>query len=544
MLYTKYMDNLPTSELQSASLIYRIYVRSFFDSDGDGIGDIKGITSKLPYFVSIGMDTLCLSFLLESDGEDMYFGVTDHQRINPALGTLSDLEELLEEAHKLNLKVFLSFPLSFTSISHTWFEKSRASTSLNPYREYYIWREGKGRSAPDNTRTVFKTPLWAYDGKSGEWYRCLHGEKYPDLNYDNPRVRREIIDALLFWIEKGVDGFIVENAHFATDKMILPDQTQLYKAGEDIFTEGKGLFRMLRDIKEKCEDPFSLYLDTEYVPLGLHPYLLSQERPVADALLTSDCVTADKINEKRTFAMKDFVNTYLSLQKADCATRTILAFESKDHTRLLSRIAAPADGAYLPAAKLLAALLLTSRSTPSLYQGEELGMTDFTTFKASEYKGYTSDPNLLHARSPFQWDNNPNGAFTDGEFSALPVNDNYHKINLLTQSSDPDSVFSFYRRVIVYRKNSSALQRGSFTDYSDGNILCYLRESEDERLLIVANPSPKPLNAKLPKELVGKTALCELCNYGIFSKVLNATMGLRPFEVRFYRLSAPLLALN
>ena len=171
-------------------------------------------------------------------------------------------------------------------------------------------------------------------------------------------------------------------------------------------------------------------------------------------------------------------------------------------------------------------------------------MTDFTTFKPSEHKGYTSDPNLLHARSPFQWDNNPNGAFTESAFSALPVNDNYHKINLLTQSSDGESVFSFYRRIILFRKNSSALQHGSFRLFPDGNILCYLRESEDERILIVANPSAKPLNAKLPKDLAGKSAHCELSNYAIFSKALNATMGLRPYEVRFYRLSAPLPALN
>ena len=538
------MDYIPTIDLPPNYLIYRIYVRSFFDSDGDGIGDLRGIISKLSYFTSIGIDTLCLSSLLESDGEGFYFGVTDHSRINPALGTIGELKELLNKAHDNNLRVFLSFPLSFTSLSYSWFEKSRASTALNPYREYYVWRAGKGKSAPEKTRTVFKTPLWAYDEKSGEWYRCLHGEKYPDLNYENPRVRKEILDALRFWREQGVDGFIVENAHFATDKILLPDQTPLYKGGEDFFTEGKGLFRMLRDIKEKCDDTFPLLLDTECTVSGLHPYLLSTENPVADAIINSDCIAPDSIIDKQSFSIKEFIKSYLSIQDTNFAKKTILAFESKDHSRLLSRITAPLEAASCPAAKLLAALLFSAKALPSLYQGEEIGMTDFTTFKPSEHKGYTSDPNLLHARSPFHWDNNPNGAFTESAFSALPVNDNYHKINLLTQSSDGESVFSFYRRIILFRKNSSALQHGSFRVFPDGNILCYLRESEDERILIVANPSAKPLNAKLPKDLAGKSAHCELSNYAIFSKALNATMGLRPYEVRFYRLSAPLPALN
>ena len=544
MLYNLYMDYLPTTDLRSNPMIYRIYVRSFFDSDGDGIGDLKGITTKLPYFSSIGIDTICISSILESDGKDYYFGVTDHRRINPALGTLSDLEGLLNEAHKHNLRVYLSFPLSFTSLSHTWFEKSRASTSLNPYREYYIWRTGKGRSVPEKTRTIFNTPLWAFDKRSGEWYRCLHGEKYPDLNFDNPRVRKEILDILRFWRGKSVDGFIVENAHFATDKILLPDQTPLYKPGEEFFTEGRGLFRMLRDIKEKCDGTFPLLLDTESTALGISPYLLSTDSPVADELIISDCIASDNIIDKQSFSMKEFIKTYLSIQNSVCATKTLLAFGSKDHSRLLSRIASPSDSTYIPAAKLLAALLLSSKAIPSFYQGEEIGMSDFTTFKQSEHKGYTNDPNLLHARSPFQWDNNPNAAFTENTFSAIPVNENYHKINLLTQWSDDESVISFYRRLILFRKNSSALQDGSFRDIPNGDILCYLRETENESLLIVANPTAKPLNAKLPKELIGKSALCVLSNYNIFSKALNATMGLRPYEVRIYRLSAPNLALN
>ena len=170
-------------------------------------------------------------------------------------------------------------------------------------------------------------------------------------------------------------------------------------------------------------------------------------------------------------------------------------------------------------------------------------MTDFTS-KSNDLGAFSVDPELLHARSPFQWDNNPNAAFTDSAFAAYPINDNYHKINLLSESTDENSVFTFYRRMIAYRKSSSALTFGSFRDYSQGHIITFVRESDTERILLIANITGKPLNAKLPKPLIGESALCELCNYSIVSKTLNDTLGLRPYEVRIFRLRAPILALN
>ena len=537
------MEPIVALDNYKSSVIYRVYPKSFFDSDGDGIGDIKGIISKLPYFLTLGADVIVLSSLLETTSEDLVFAVTDYCRINPALGTIEDFTELIEKAHESGLKVFLSFPLSATSSSHPWFEKSKASAILNPYREFYTWKLGHKGKAPDKTLTRYKTPLWSYDAKSHEWYKCFYSEKLPELNYDNPRVRKEVVDVFRFWREKGVDGFFVENAYFSTKKIILNDQKPLYKLNEDFFEEGKDLFRILRDVRDKLEDEFPIVLDADASKDGIYPYLTEGEKPVADSVVAEELLSSTRVFLPTSFSLKDFVKSYLSLQNSPSAARLSICFEDKDHTRLISKIASSSDENYLPAAKLLSALLFFSVSTPMIYQGEEIGMTDYPLSK-SDLRRTDIDPYLFHARSSYQWDNNPNGAFTAAAFSAFPVNENYHKINLLAQSADPKSVFSFYRRMIAFRKGSSAVSEGSFKNFSTGNFVCFLRESQTERLLFIANPTAKHVNVQTPKDLRGEVALCELCNYDVVSKTLNQTMGLRPYEVRVFRLKAPVLALN
>ncbi len=526
------------------AVFYGIYPKSFFDSDGDGVGDLKGILSKLPYLVSLGADVIVLSSLFETTSEDLFFAPTDLCRVNPAIGTMDDFEELVSKAHESGLKVFLSFPLSATSVSHPWFEKSKESVSLNPYREYYTWQVGRKKSPPDNKKTRFKTPLWSFDAKTNEWYRSFYGENYPELNYDNPRVRKDISDVFRFWKEKGVDGFFVENAYFSARKPLWGAQKPPYKLSEDFFEEGKDLYRILLALKEKFANEFPVFIQADAVEPGLYPYLLESEKPVADGLLSECLLSATRIACPTSFSLKDFVKTYLSLQKSPSAERLSVCFEDKDHTRLISKILSLSDENYLPAAKLLAAMLLFSVSAPVLYQGEEIGMTDFTFTKSDLRNKGQVDPLLFHSRSAFQWDNVPHGAFTAAAFSAFPVNENYHKINLLAQSADPKSVFTFYRRMIAFRKGSSAVKSGNFKDFSYGNFVCFLREDQTERLLFIANPTHKHVNVRTPSEFSNESALCEICNYDVVSKTLNQTMGLRPYEVRVFRLKAPLLALN
>ncbi len=530
------------SACYNSSVIYRIYPKSFFDSDGDGIGDLKGIVSKLPYFVSLGVDTLALTSFLETDSDSALFSVTDFCRINPALGSMDDFEDLLEKAHNCGIKIFLSFPIAATSSSHPWFEKSKSATTLNPYREYYVWRAGRGKNPPDTLKTRFKTPVWSHDGKSGEWFRCFYNEKYPELNYDNPRVRKEIVDVFRFWRQKQVDGFMIENLAFSTEKMLLRDQKTIYTVSEDLFDDGKLIFRVLRDVKEKVEEDFPIILCTEGVDFGLFPYLLQKQKPIADSLVNGALIAGTDLITHSSFSLKDFVKSYLAIQESVCAPSLTLAFEDKDHSRLVSELAKVADETHPFAAKFLCVLLFCAQTTPCIFQGEEIGMSNFVFSKKDARPGV--DPALFHARSPFQWDNNPNAAFTDAEVAYFPANANYHKINLLTQMDSQDSIFAFYRKMIAFRKASSALSIGKFTDYSQGSLVCFVRSSDSERLLVIANASAKHQNANTPAELLGESAVCEICNYPIVSKTLNKTMGLRPYEVRIFRLKAPLLALN
>ena len=534
------MEPVSTEGQCKNAIIYRIYPKSFFDSDGDGIGDLKGITSKLPYLVSLGVDVIALSSLFESTSDDVVFAATDFCRIHPAIGAIEDYEELVSAAHEQGLKVYLSFPLVATSVSHPWFEKSKVK-ALNPYREYFTWKPGKsenGKAAPDNKKNSFKMPIWSYDAKCGEWYRCAFGSKYPELNYDNPRLRKDILDIFRFWQQKGTDGFIVENAYFSTKKLLLPDQKKLYKVSEDLFEDGKDLFRIIRDVKEKSEEVFPLLIDADGVDLKLYPYLLTN----ADSIVSENLIAVNRILAPDSFSLKSFVKDYLTLQASACVKKMLLSFEDKDHTRLLSKLVSVNDEDYLPAAKFLAALLLCSTAAPTLYQGQELGMTDFSVGKSDARSDV--DPMLFNSRSAFQWDNNPGAAFTTAAFPHFPINENYHKINLLAESSDPDSVFSFYRKMIALRKGSSALSEGVFQDYSNSSLVCFVRESDTERLLFIANPTHKHVNVRTPATLLNEGARCELCNYNVVSKTLNATMGLRPYEVRIFRMKAPLLALN
>lgn len=526
----------------NSSVIYRIFPKSFFDSDGDGIGDLKGIISKLPYFVSLGIDTLALSSFLETDSDGALFSVTDFCRVNPALGTADDFDELVNKAHKCGLKIFLSFPISATSTSHPWFEKSKSASTLNPYREYYVWNNGRGKNPPDNRKTRFKTSFWGFEAKSKEWFRCFYNEKYPELNYDNPRVRKEIVDVFRFWRQKQVDGFMIENLAFSTEKMLLRDQKTVYTVNEELFDEGKSVFRVLRDVKEKLQEEFPIILCTESVDLGLFPYLLQKQKPIADSLADCSLLCGTDLIARSSFSLKEFVKNYLTMQDSACAPTMILSFEDKDHSRLVSELAKVTDETHPFAAKFLCVLLFCAPMTPSVYQGEEIGMSNYVFSKNDARTGI--DPALFHARSPFQWDNNPNAAFTDNEVSYFPANGNYHKINLLTQADNQNSVFSFYRKMIAFRKASSALSLGKFTDYSQGSFVCFVRSSDSERLLVIANASPKHQNAQTPATLLGESAVCEICNYPIVSKTLNRTMGLRPYEVRIFRLKAPLLALN
>ena len=529
----------------NSSVVYQIYPKSFFDSDNDGIGDLKGITQKLPYLVKLGVDVIALSSLFESDLDSDVFAVTDYYKINPVIGSIEDFEELLTAAHAAQLKVFLTLPISYTSSGHEWFEQSKKQEMGNLYREFYDWSpEQKGKAAPDAQKNYVGASIWIYEKSNGRWFKTAYGAKTPLLNFENPRVRKEFSKIFSFWIEKGVDGFIVDNARFVMKRIVLSDLKPLYKVNETLFDVGGPLYHVLHETMGKEKDSIPIVLNATSTQRSVFPYLTDNHKPCCHSISAEYLISENRLDALGDFSFKAFLKEYCALQSSLPGKDLSFMLEDVNHIRFISRIAEDHDPLYPVVAKFLAGLLLTSSATPILYQGEEIGMGNFPLAKGTSALRPGENNAILHTKSPFQWDNNPQAAFTEATFPYLPVNENYHKINVLSESQNPESILNFYCRLISFRKTSSALSFGTFTDYSEANVLCFIRESDTERLLIIANTAQKPINYRIPEAFLGQSAVCELTNYTIFSKPLHATIGLRPYEIRIYRLKAPILAID
>jgi len=526
------------------SVFYHLCVPSFYDSDQDGIGDIKGVIEKIPYLHMLGVDGIVLSPIFESDRNKLRFAVSDYYRVNPLYGSDDDFTALIEAAHGQGLKVLLSLPISCTSTSHEWFEKSSDTAESNPFREYYYrsrGKDGKPHAAPDKIKDLSGTPRWYFSKKSGDWYRTIYGKDYPTLNYNNPRVRKQMTDVFLYWKQKGADGFFIEDCYFSIKRLTLPDGKLLYNVTDALFNDGGKTHRFLREVREKLGEDTPMILTAEGTDPSVFPYLTSGEKPIADSVVAENLFSFNRLATSKRFSKRKFFAAFMKSQKSYCK-RISLMLEDRVHRRFLSAYMKKGDLALSPCAKFLSAILLTSVGTPNIYQGEELGMSNFSDADFRKKSKKTDEKQadisiLVDARSPFQWDNKFNAGFTEGGFPYIPIHENYNKINAAAEARDPQSILNFYREMIAFRKASSALTIGSFEDHSKGHVLCYVRSSDTERILIIANSKNKHMNFTVPGVLLEREATCEVCNYPLVSKPIHPTMGLRPYEVRIFRLS-------
>ena len=326
---------------------------------------------------------------------------------------------------------------------------------------------------------------------------------------------------------KGVDGFVFENARLLPKSPATFGAKPLYTNYDDTFSVGAPLYRLLREIAERFACDFPVLLDSDGIDPSLFPFLLDGECRVADQILFDQPI--DEI-ENKSFSFKKFLKKYLALQGDDQIKKIGLVFGNGSHDRLLSRVAREKDGA--EATKMLCALLLTAPSVPVIYQGEEIGMTDLP--KKAVDRSTIPCPN---ARAPFQWDNKSNAGFTLALYPFLPVNENYHSVNCAVQSAKDDSPLCFYRKIIDFRRNSSALSEGNFADYSSGDVVAFTRETNEEALLVVVNTLARNLTYAVPAVLANRRAECLISSCALVGKTLHESIGLRPYEVRIYRFS-------
>ena len=500
------------------SVVYQIYPRSFQDSNGDGIGDIQGIIKRLDYLQELGIDAIWLSPVCRSPQDDNGYDISDYQDIDPMFGNLDDMEQLISEAKKRNIRIIMDLVLNHSSDEHRWFTEAKKSKD-NPYHDYYVWRDGEEGVYPNDMGSAFGGPAWEWVPELKQYYFHQFSVKQPDLNWENPKLRREIYDMILWWMDKGVGGFrldVIDQIAKEPDLKITNNGPRLHEFIQELSRETfqKGDLITVGEAWGADIDRAKLYSKpdgSEFSMVFQFEHMMLDQEPG---------------KEKWDFCPLPFVKLKKCLEKWQkelhgCGWNSLF-WDNHDLPRIVSRWGN--DKEYrVESAKMLATILHGMEGTPYVYQGEELGMTNVRFESIEQYqdieirnmyrerleKGYAEKDIMEsiyakgrdNARTPMQWDDTENAGFTTGT-PWLGVNPNYTEINARSQLHDENSVFHYYKKLIQLRKENSIFVEGDFTLLlpEDENIFAYVREYEGRKLLVTANFTDKEVECPLLKE--------------------------------------------
>ncbi len=543
------------------AVVYQVYPRSFKDSNGDGIGDLKGITSKLDYIKALGVDVIWLSPHYDSPNADNGYDIRDYRKVMKEFGTMENFDELLKGAKQRGMRVVLDLVVNHTSDEHKWFVESRKSKD-NPYRDYYIWRPAKDGQVPNNWTSFFSGSAWKLDPATNEYYLHLFAEKQPDLNWDNPKVRKEVYDLMKFWLDKGVDGFRMDVIPFISKQPGMPDiPVEFLSQPQYYYTRGPHLHEYLKEMNKEVLSKYDVMTVGEAfgVTLEQTPDLVDERRHELNMIFNFDAVrlahpglpwigwTLPKL--KAIYTEQD--------EKLDVHNWNTIFLSNHDNPRVVSTFGDDSAEWRVPSAKLLATMLLTLKGTPFIYQGDELGMTNYPfkgleDFDDIEVKNAWKEkvetkqisPEYFleqarrvardNSRTPMQWDESMNGGFTSGAKPWLAVNPNYKEINAKQESSDPESVYHYFQRLLAFRKTSKAFSYGSYKDLDPENakIFAYTRTLGSEQYLVVLNFSRDTVAYSLPSGL--EAGKLEMSNLGK-AEENSKTLSLKGWEARIYK---------
>ena len=521
------------------AVIYQIYPRSFMDSNGDGIGDLKGITSRLDYLSYLGIDVIWLSPVYKSPNDDNGYDISDYQAIMDEFGTMEDFDELLAKAHEKGIKIVMDLVVNHTSDEHRWFVESRSSKD-NEYRDYYIWREGKGENMPPNNwGSCFGGSAWEYDQKSDMYYLHLFSKKQPDLNWDNPEVRRNVFEMMTWWCEKGIDGFRMDVISMISKTKEMPDGeiNGLYGDYGPYCVHGPNVHKYLREMNEKVLSKFDIMTvgETAGVTTELAKQYAGEDAHELNMVFQFEHVEGDGKYGKWTDEQIPLatLKKTLSRWQTDLYGKAwnSLFWNNHDQPRAVSRFGDDRPQYREVSAKMLATCLHMMQGSPYIYQGEELGMTnypfqspdDFRDIESiNAYKEWCESGRLPHetfwpcmtfksrdnARTPMQWDDSPQAGFTDGT-PWIPVNPNYREINAKAETANPASVFHYYKKLIALRKQNPIMVYGKYELLLEESeeLFVYTRTLEQEKLLVVCNFTDKETPFTIPGEFIGMPCL-------------------------------------
>ncbi len=536
-------------------VFYQIWPRSFKDGDGDGMGDLWGVYEKLDYLQSLGVDGVWFSPLYPSPGADCGYDISDYMDIDPMYGGMEAFRKVLDGLHARGMKLIMDLVVNHTSDEHEWFQKSRRR--IEPYTDYYIWRPAKKNGKlPNNWDSNFEGKAWQWDELRQEYYLHVFAIKQPDLNMDNPLVREEVKKILRYWLDMGVDGFREDVITYISKPDGLPNDHLLpMLRGIRLYNHGPHIHEYLQEFRRDVLDHYSCMTLAEaplVSPKRALEYIAEDGSGELDMMIQFQCMCADCLYTDYLplpFSLRRLRRAFGRWQrKLDGRAWNMLYLENHDHPRIISRYGS--EHYRTQSGKSLAASYLFQKGTPFIYQGQEIGMTNWRPESAEQYEDVQTRNQALNlkgekrlkklwrcsrdsARTPVQWSAEENAGFSTGK-PWFFVNENYPQVNVAVQENDPDSLLNFYRKAIRLRKSLSVVQDGSYREFyrHSGKLYVYTRETARERLLVVCSFTEKPVRFRAPKGCRLDAMELLLENYG--GALSGNGFVTQPYETRVY----------
>lgn len=538
---------------------YQVYPRSFMDSNGDGIGDIQGIVQKLDYLADLGIDLIWISPIYQSPNDDNGYDISDYKAILADFGTMEDFDLLLEEVHRRGMKLIMDLVINHTSDEHHWFVESRSSKE-NPYRDYYIWREGENGKEPNNWESIFSGSAWQYDEQTGEYYLHVFSKKQPDLNWENPVVRNELYNMVNWWLDKGIDGFRVDAISHIKKREGFPDmpnpQNDKYVSSFDMHMNQPGIQEFLKELKEETFEKYDIVTvgEANGVDANHADEWVGSENGKFNMIFQFEHLDLWAKDKNKGIDLPQLKETLTRWQKAlDGSGWNALFMENHDQPRAISSWGDSVNY-HQESAKAIATLYFLMQGTPFIYQGQEIGMTnvkfpsitDYDDVRMRNFYHYEREAGRPedeimeiiwqtsrdNSRTPMQWDDSKNAGFTEGT-PWIGVNPNYKAINVEEAIKNPKSIFHYYKQLIQLRKENDVLIYGTYdlALREHDQIFAYTRRLEDSLVLVLVNMFAEETAFSLDESLDISNAELLLSNYE------NLTENkMQPYETRVYRI--------
>lgn len=553
----------PSKKWWKESVVYQVYPRSFMDSNGDGMGDLQGVISKLDYLKELGIDVIWMSPMYKSPQDDNGYDISDYQDIHFEFGTMQDFDTLLSEVHKRGMKLLIDLVINHTSDEHPWFIESRSSKD-NPKRDWYIWRDGKNGKEPNNWESIFSGSAWKYDELTNQYFMHIFSAKQPDLNWENLGMRQEVYKMIRWWLDKGIDGFRVDAISHAKKEEGLADMPNPkgleYVPSYDKHMNVKGIQEYLTDL---CKNTFSHYdimtiAEANGVSAENADEWVGESQKKFNMVIQFEHVGLWDPNPEKRIDLLKVKEVFGRWQKElDNKGWNALFVENHDVPRIISKWG-DAKNYWRESATSIAAMYFLMQGTPLIYQGQEIGMTntvfngpeDFNDVSAKNHfairrKQGASDVEITrelanasrdNARTPMQWSAEANAGFTTGK-PWLKVNPNYKEINVEKQRQDVNSIFNFYRKLIQLRREHQVFIYGSYqlVMEKDPQVYAYVRTLDGSKMIVICNISDKPAKfSESGMTLNSKNML--LSNYQVAEQANLEQVDLRPYETRVYKI--------